>query len=120
MERLKRKRSRAKLVRRHDIPQEHGQLRPLGRPAVEDTRLQLAVTRLLTAIDAPECLRCRDGYRPHMGALDAVDTLTIKRQCGRDNGVVEADITGFFDTHQSRVDDPDAGGAHRGPSAGDG
>jgi retron-type reverse transcriptase len=38
-----------------------------------------------------------DGYRPYMGALDAVDKLTIKLQCGQCNWVVEADIKGFFD-----------------------
>ena len=64
---------------------------------MEDKRLQLAVTRLLTAIDEQDFRRCRDGYRPHMGALDAVDKLTIKRPFGRYNGVVEADIQGFFD-----------------------
>jgi RNA-directed DNA polymerase len=97
VERLKRKSDRAKLVRRHDIPQGDGQLRPLGIPAVEDNLLQLAVTRLLPAIDEQDVLRCRAGYRPHMGALDAGDKLTITRPCGRYNGVVEADITGFFD-----------------------
>ena len=33
-----------------------------------------------------------------MGALGAGDKLTITRQCGRYHGVVEADITGCFDT----------------------
>jgi len=61
VERLKRKSYRAKLVRRHDIPKGDGQLRPLGIPAVEDKRLQLAVTRLLTAIYEQYFLRCSDG-----------------------------------------------------------
>ncbi|MGH8056824.1 MAG: reverse transcriptase domain-containing protein, partial [Candidatus Entotheonellia bacterium] len=98
VERLKRKRYRATRVRRHSIPKGDGQLRPLGIPAVEDTRRQLAVTRLLTAIYEQDFLRCSDGYRPHIGALDAVDKLTITLQFGRYNWVVEADITGFFDT----------------------
>jgi RNA-directed DNA polymerase len=98
VERLQRQRSRAQRLRRHDIPPEHGQRRPLGIPAVADTRLPLAVRRLLTAIDEQECLRCREGYRPPMGAVDAVDTLTLTRPWGRDNGVVEAASTGVFDT----------------------
>jgi hypothetical protein len=29
-----------------------------------------------------DCLRGRYGYRPNLGALEAVDTRTIRRQCG--------------------------------------
>jgi RNA-directed DNA polymerase len=95
--RLKSNSYRAKLVRRHDIPQGGGAVRPLGIPVVEDKLVQLAVTRRLTAIYAQDFLRCRDGSRPHVGALDAVDALTITLPFGRYNWVVEADITGFFE-----------------------
>lgn len=98
VERLKRKRYRAKHVRRKYIPQGNGQLRPVGIPAVEDTLLQLAVTRILAAIYEQDCLRCSSGYRPHLGAQDAVDKLTLKLQFGQDNAVGEADIKGVFDT----------------------
>src|SRR4030095_4904449 len=97
VERLKRKQYRAKHGRRKYIPQGNGQLRPLGIPAVEDKLLQLAVTRLLTAIDEQDLLRCSYGYRPPLGAQEAVDKLTLKRQFGQYNVVVEADIKGFLD-----------------------
>lgn len=97
VDRLKRKRYRAKLVRRHYIPKEDGGQRPLGIPAIEDKLLQLAVKRLLEAIYEQDFLRCSYGYRPRVGALDAVDKLTVKLQFGRYHFVVEADIKGFFD-----------------------
>ncbi len=98
VERLKQKRSRATLVRRQSLPTGDGTQRPLGIPAGEDTLLPLAGARLLEAIDEQDCLRCSDGSRPKVGALDAVETRTIKRQCGRDAWVVEADITKCCDT----------------------
>jgi retron-type reverse transcriptase len=61
VERLKQQWSRAKLVRRHDIPKGDGTPRPLGLPAVAAKRRQRAVARRLEAIDAQDCRRCRDG-----------------------------------------------------------
>ena len=97
VDRLKRKSYRAKLIRRHYIPKGGGEVRPLGIPAVEDKLLQLGVLRVLEAIYEQDFLRSSYGYRPRVGALDAVDWLTIKLQFGRYHYVVEADIRGFFD-----------------------
>jgi group II intron reverse transcriptase/maturase len=98
VERLQQKRYRATLVRRHDSPKGDGTQRPLGIPAVEDKLLPLAVARLLEAIYEQDFLRCSYGYRPQVGALEAVDTRTIKRQFGRYAWVVAADIKTFFET----------------------
>jgi RNA-directed DNA polymerase len=97
VERLKRKRYRARLVRRHYIPKGEGRMRPLGIPAIEDKLLQMAVKRLLEAIYEQDFLPCSYGYRPRVGALEAVDQLTVKLQFGGYHHVVEADIKGFFD-----------------------
>jgi RNA-directed DNA polymerase len=98
VERLKQKRYRAQLVKRHYSLKGNGQLRPLGIPAVEDKLLQVAATRLLEAIYEQDFLRGSYGYRPGVGALDAIDKLTVKLQFGYYHYVVEAAIKGFFAT----------------------
>jgi RNA-directed DNA polymerase len=97
VERLKQKRYRATLIRRHYIPKGNGQERPLGIPVIEDKLLQAACARILTAMYEQEFLACSYGSRPKRGAGEAVRDLTFDLQYGRYGYVVEADIQGFFD-----------------------
>ena len=98
VERLKQQRDRAQVVRRQWIPKGKDQFRPLGIPVVEDKRLQRAVARILTAIFEPDFRRCSYGDRPHVGAREAVDKLTVKRQVGEYHHVVEVDLENYFGT----------------------
>jgi RNA-directed DNA polymerase len=94
--RLKQKRYRTKLVKRHYIPKSNGKLRPLGLPALEDKLVQTAASRLLEAIYEQDFLPNSFGYRPMTGAKEAVKSLTFNLQYNGYGYIVEADIKGFF------------------------
>lgn len=71
--------------------------RPLGMPTVEDKVVQMAVTRVLSAIYEADFLECSYGYRLRRGCHDALGALGRAIQHKKVNWIVEADIRGFFD-----------------------
>jgi len=97
VDKLKAKSYHANLIRRKHIPKGNGKTRALGIPTLEDKLLQLACSKVLTAIYENHFFDCSWGYRQRRGGKEASYRLSMELYRGCYGYVVEADIQGFFD-----------------------
>jgi len=72
-------------------------MRPLGIPTVMDKLVQLAMTRILSAIYEQDFLPVSYGYRVGKDAHEALKEINHMIMGQKLNYIIDADIEGFFD-----------------------
>jgi len=85
-------------VKRHWLSKADGSQRPIGLPTFEDKIVQRAVTMLLGAIYEQDLHEFSHGCRPGHSAHQALAELREQGREQRINWIVDADVSGFFDS----------------------
>lgn len=81
-----------------EIPKEDGSKRPLAISCFEDKIVQLAVSKLLTAIYEPTFLPCSYGYREGRNCHEALRTLMKYSNQNPNGATLEIDLKKYFNS----------------------
>ncbi len=84
--------------RRTYIPKADGRQRALAIAALEDKIVQRAAVTVLNQIYEVDFLGFSYGFRPGRGQHDALDALATGFLVRKVNWILDADISGFFDS----------------------
>lgn len=86
-----------KPVRRCEITEENGKIRPLGIPCIEDRLIQQCIKQVLEPICEAKFHQHSYGFRPNRSTKHAVARAYKLANLNKMHYVVDIDIKGFFD-----------------------
>jgi RNA-directed DNA polymerase len=97
-ERLRKQQYYAPPVKRTYLEKEDGSKRPIGMPVFEGKVVERAVVMLLEAVYEQDFYDCSHGFRPGRSPHGALRELWNKCAWGNINWIVDADVSGYFDS----------------------
>lgn len=96
--RIRRNAYKPQASRMVEIPKEDGSKRPLAISCFEDKIVQLAVSKILTAIFEPQFLTCSYGYREGVNGHEALRALMKHSNKFPNGATLEIDLRRYFNT----------------------